>query len=1296
MNTTLRLITISLFFVLSPLRAQQGKVDTSFNTFDDGTIGEGFDGNVRVIIENTDGTSFVAGDFLNFNGISATRILKLNVSGDKDSSFSSGTGFDNLVTSGFKTITNQLVYGGSFTNYNGISKSRLLRLNLDGTLDLSFNSGNVGPDNIVQAMAQFTDGSILVAGDAITNYNEVAVNNVFKINANGILDVSFNANITLGAAGAISKIIVQPDGKIVICGSFTSFNGTTTRGLTRLNADGTVDATFNSNLGTGADNNILALDLQSDGKLILGGAFTSFNGTAVGRITRLNADGTIDTSFNNAKSGFSNGIVQVVRSTNDGIYVAGSFTGNYNGIDSGLNRLTLLSSNGDLNADFVNSTGLPSCTFYTIEKAVDGQIYIGGSFTTYDKTARGRLAKIDKNGNLDTEFLSNGGVGANANVLKLIPLASGKTMIFGSFTSFNGIVVNRIARLNEDGSLDTSFNIGGLGVSNTIRTAVELTDGSFVIGGNFTSYNGITIRRILKIKADGTVDSNFNPVVIDDGGVYALAVDADGKILVGGSFTLVDNVAQNRLIRLNGDGSIDTGFFADVDNTVQAIALETTSNKIVLGGNFTSYNSIPVSKLVRINNDGSLDTSYNNTNGPNNTVHSLARQSDGKLLVGGSFTTFEGTPKRRFLRITNDGHIDTSFLSGNGFNNANVRTITVQPDDRIILGGLFNGTFTGTDGVSYPVRRIVRLNGDGSYNSSFTTTLNNACYTSAIDFEGRILVGGSFSSVGGKAKYRIARILGCVNNSTYNASGWTRGLPDKRFEVAIEENLMLNSDTHFCNCSVSSGKKLSVENEKNLSLEFEFYGNSTTLNGIITFESGTSLLQNDENAVNTGSIVYKRTVSGIKDKDYVYWSSPVVGQTLGDFSSDSEKFYSWYVSNWAVASSGTIMKPGKGYIVLVPPETPGPDINLEFTGEPNNGEQKIASQGINKNNLIGNPYPSAIDAEQFMIDNQTLIGGTLNFWTHNTAKAAVGAGDVYVYSSGDYASFNGTGGTTAKSGGAKPDGAIVAGQSFMVKSTGEGDFVFNNALRVSDSGSNTTFYKQTKTKVATEVEKNRVWLNFSNNQGAFKQLLVGYVQGATNSIDNLYDGETLNGNAYVDFYSINNSKNLTIQGRGLPFDTSDIVPLGYKTTIEGIFQISIDEVDGVLVNQGVYLEDKMTNTVHNLKEGSYSFTTTIGTFNDRFVLKYTESNSSLGTDDNEIDAKGAIVSVKNHRIKINSFDQSLKTVKVYDLKGSLLFDKNKLDSKEFIIDQLNAADQIMIVMVQLENGKWMSKEIVFH
>ncbi|MGQ7946089.1 hypothetical protein [Flavobacterium sp. WC2509] len=464
--------------------------------------------------------------------------------------------------------------------------------------------------------------------------------------------------------------------------------------------------------------------------------------------------------------------------------------------------------------------------------------------------------------------------------------------------------------------------------------------------------------------------------------------------------------------------------------------------------------------------------------------------------------------------------------------------------------------------------------------------------------------------------------------------------------------------------------------------------------GTLTFENEASLVQVNDLATNSGSITYKRTTSAVNDYDYVYWSSPVVNRTLGQLSPTSDKYWSWLVDNWTPAKATDVMLPAKGYIVRVPfrnISTSSP-ISVVFSGVPNNGVKTIASQGVNKSNLIGNPYPSAIDADLFMNYNKTIINGSLYFWTHRVKRSLDIPNNQYIYAASDYAVYTLLGGA----GSVDALRNIAAGQSFFVISKRSGNFTFNNSMRIATAGENNQFLKQASTKKGIASDRDRVWLNLTNDGGAFKQLLVGYMAEATNDFDNLYDGTTLDGNTFVDFYSIANAKNYTIQARGLPFNTADEIPLGYKTTVAGTFTIAIDKVDGGLTDQAIYLEDKTTNKIQNLKTGSYSFTTAIGTFTDRFVLRYTDTSKALGTEDAQATGKGVIVSVKNSQIKINSFDQTLSSVKVYDLKGSLLYEKNKVNKNEFVVDHLVSSNQFMIVMVQLEDGKWVTEEIIFH
>ena len=513
---------------------------------------------------------------------------------------------------------------------------------------------------------------------------------------------------------------------------------------------------------------------------------------------------------------------------------------------------------------------------------------------------------------------------------------------------------------------------------------------------------------------------------------------------------------------------------------------------------------------------------------------------------------------------------------------------------------------------------------------------------------------------------------------------------------------------------VTPGATVTIKSGKNLTITNEV---TVVGGGTLTFENSASLVQTSNSAVNSGNITYKRTTSSVLISDYTYWSSPVANQNLNISPSyGSGTFYSYndfaIPEDWQKETASTTMQIGKGYIIRGPqvngPPPPPGLYDATFVGVPNNGTKTRAIGPIGTSNLIGNPYPSAIDADTFLAANSTIVEGTIYFWTHNTAiqlasnitNGTAGSG-AFAYTSDDYASYNGTGGA-ATSGGITPTGKIAAGQAFFTTSIATGAAVtFSNTMRLAGTtmadktGNNQQFFKTKKpdTKTASTIEKHRVWLNLSNTQGAFKQTLIGYVTDATNEYDSRFDGESYDGNKFVDFYSINQDKNLVIQGRALPFDENDIVPLGFKSTIEGSFSISIDKVDGSMANQSVFIEDKLTNSVFDLKSGNYTFSTTAGTFDNRFVLRYT--NKTLGTTDFDVKENAVLVSVKSKEIKINSFAETIHTVTIYDLLGRQIYQKNNVNSNEFLITNLISSHQTFIVKTSLQNGKTVTDKIIY-
>jgi hypothetical protein len=543
---------------------------------------------------------------------------------------------------------------------------------------------------------------------------------------------------------------------------------------------------------------------------------------------------------------------------------------------------------------------------------------------------------------------------------------------------------------------------------------------------------------------------------------------------------------------------------------------------------------------------------------------------------------------------------------------------------------------------------------------------------------------GEFSNlVGGDYIVTYHDGPGCVSASTatipiiplltkkWDGTGWidaitlaTTAVPTVKDNVIFSGSFNNSGPINACTCVIDAAVTISsgvLNVIKGL-----------TVNSSLTFEGGAYLVQNDNTNTNAGSITFKLS-QPVVAYEYVYWSSPVSGGGLGAFSTVNKSF-SFLNNAWVGANTS----PGNGFIVrYVNAGTQAPN----FVGVPNNGQITVVGSSTGSS-LIGNPYPSPIYASSFVAQNSGLSGG-LYIWNSGTTRTINGSGTKFVYN-GSYSVVNGTGSVGMGD-------EIGPGVGFFVSGSG---FVFNNDMRIAPpSGNGGNFSKIANTKKTKATEKNRVWLKLTKESEELSQLLVGYVTDATNDFDKLYDATAFGGTDF-DFYSIANSKQYTIQGRGLPFDTADEIPLGYKTVLDGVLAVDIEKVDGNFVGESIYLEDKTTNTIHDLTKGPYSFTTAKGEFKDRFVLRYTDT-AKLGTDEVTAKENGVMVSVKKRQIKINSFDQTLSAVKLFDVKGSLLYEKKNINTNEFKIDNLQSKTQFMIVMIQLENGKSISEKIIF-
>jgi uncharacterized delta-60 repeat protein len=545
-----------------------------------------------------------------------------------------GTQYDQLNVTGSVNLAGAILnfaVGSSFTPAGG---ARFVIINNDGT-DPVGGIFNGLPEGSLRTVGGVTFGITYRGGDG---------NNDVVLTASPAV-VSFSAtNYAVNEGGGAANITLSRTGG----GNTTAVAKVTLADVTTSPADyrfATValDSTFDP--GTGANDAVFTTALQGDGRIIIGGFFTSYNGEVRNRITRLNANGSLDLSFNNSGVGANNNV-------------------------------------------------------RTSAMEASGKIVIGGDLTSYNGLARGRIARLNTDGSLDLTF--NPGTGANSSVETTAIQSDGKIIIGGSFTSYNGVVRNRLARLNTDGSLDMTFNSGGVGANDGVFSTMVQSDGRIVIGGLFTTYNGAARGGVARLNADGSLDLTFNNSGAGTNGspVLSSLVQADGKIIIGGSFTSYNGEVRNRVARLNGDGSLDPNFnsVAGANGGVAAIVVQ-ADGRILIGGAFTSYNGEPRNRVARLNPDGSLDLTFNSVPGANNTVRTIVVQPDGEIIIGGLFTTYNDLSRNCIVRV--DGDLFVTW-GPNDFSNK-ILTLPIV-DDALFEGsetlnltlGARGGTFLGT------------------------------------------------------------------------------------------------------------------------------------------------------------------------------------------------------------------------------------------------------------------------------------------------------------------------------------------------------------------------------------------------------------------------------------------------------------------------------------------------------------------------------------------------------------------------------------------------------------------------
>jgi uncharacterized delta-60 repeat protein len=681
------------------LRGAPGDVDLSFDP------GSGVNGTVNAVLVQSDGKVIIGGDFTTVRGLARHSIARLNADGSGDpafnpATFNPGRAYEAVSALALQSDGKVLVvslYPDYFCDEFGcydFTAFRVTRLNTNGSLDSSFfASTNWNADSI----AVQSDGKVLLGG-LIETLNGTNRNyGIVRLNSNGSLDTGFNSGTN--AADVVNPVVVQPDGKVLIG----------IGGIARLNANGTLDTSFNK---TEVNGYVISIALQSDGKVLLGGGFDTVNGANRHGIARLNANGSLDNSFNPGAG--ANDWVRSIALQSDGQVLIGGYFTTINGTNR--NSIARLNANGSLDSSFDPGTGAGGNPNRVESVAVqsDGKVLIGGSFAAFNGTNRANLARLNADGGLDGSFNPGRDLEIPAS---LVVQPDGKVLVGGPLTFINGTNRYGSARLNADGSADDTFISDSfnpdVGISYPTYTALAVQpDGKVLLGGVSYFYDCNDVSCIIydgyfvaRVNAKGSRDTDFEPALgpmLSGGGerVRALAVQPDGKVVVGGTFNSIKGTNRLGLARLNANGSLDGSFNPGPGMYgwyVESVALQPDGKVLVAEGYF----------IRRLNSNGSLDGSFGTAVGGFGKVESMVVQSDGKVLIGGNFATINGTSRNNIARLNTNGGLDSSFNPSTGADGW-VRSIALQSDGKVLIGG----DFSTVNGVVRP--RVARLYGDSA------------------------------------------------------------------------------------------------------------------------------------------------------------------------------------------------------------------------------------------------------------------------------------------------------------------------------------------------------------------------------------------------------------------------------------------------------------------------------------------------------------------------------------------------------------------------------------------------------
>lgn len=741
---------------------------------------------VRAVVVQPDGKILIAGYFTTILGVTRNNIARLNPDGTLDQIFDPNVGGPGLpfVKSIALQSDGKILVAGQFTTIGGQPRNYIARLDpTTGAPDSFKPSANLATDTVVVQ----GDGKILVGG-SFTMVGGQARNHIARLDATTGLADSFDPN----ASDAVDSIVQQADGKILVGGGFTSIGGQTRNYIARLDATTGLADSFDPN----ASFNVFSIAVQPDGKILAGGDFRSIGGQARNYIARLDAITGLADSFDPSASA----TVLSLALEPDGKILVGGFFSGVNSIAgqtrnhiARLDGITGLADSFDPNAnDVVTSIAVQS----------DGKILVDGDFTTLaprggaPKT-RNRIARLEIDGRLDQTLNLNLDGDAHY-VLASAVQRDGKIVIGGQFTSVLGVTRNNIARLNTDGTLDSTFDPNA---TNAVNALAIDSEGEILVGGAFTSIGGKPRVCFARLDDTGLADS-LNPS--PDHPVESIALQLDGKIIVGGVFSTIGGQPRNHIARLDPTTGLADSFNPNANNVVWSIAVQ-PDGKILAAGSFTSIGDELRNYISRLDPATGLADSFDPD--ASNAVLSMAVQPDGKILVAGGFTSIGGQPRDLIARLDPVTGLADSFnpiATG-----SEIDSLAVQADGKILAGGFF--TALGGQPRNY----IARLDGMTGSADSFDPNADSSVYSITMQADGKILAGGLFGNIGGQPRNGFARLSNDTAamqsvSAIQNSVTWTRGGSSPQLNRVTFESSMDNVNYSLLGEGIAQGSSWTI------------------------------------------------------------------------------------------------------------------------------------------------------------------------------------------------------------------------------------------------------------------------------------------------------------------------------------------------------------------------------------------------------------------------------------------------------------------------------------------------------